>query len=83
MEVFHRMAYLAAGKLLGASADRRITNEQLAEELEQVALSDPDLADHYARVAAALPALQAQRALEDAEVESAPRISQIDRTRAA
>ena len=83
MEVFHRMACLAAAKLLGASADGRITNEQLAAQLEQMALSDPDLAEHYARMAAALPALQVQRALEDAEVESAQRISQVDRPRAA
>ena len=32
---------------------------------------DPDLAEHYARIAAAVPALQAQRALEDAEIDSA------------
>ena len=82
MEVFHRMAYLAAGKLLGASAGRRITNEQLAEQLEQMALSDPDLAEHYTRMAAALPALHIQRAVEDAEVESA-RTPQVDRPQAA
>lgn len=83
MEVFHRMAYLAAGRLLGASAGRRITNEQLAVQLEEMALSDPDLSEHYARATAALPAFQVQRDMEDAEVESAQRISQIDRTRAA
>ncbi len=83
MEVFHRMAYLAAAKLLGASAGRRITNEQLAAELEQMALSDPDLAEHYARMAAALPAIQVQRAAEDAEVEAALRISPVDRPQAA
>ena len=33
MELFHRMAYLASAKLMGASANRRITNEQLAKEL--------------------------------------------------
>ncbi len=83
MEVFHRMAHLAAGRLLGASAETRITNRQLAEQLEQMALSDPDLAEHYARTAAALPALQIQRAVEDAEVESARRISPLDRPQAA
>ena len=83
MEVFHRMAHLAAGKLLGASAGRRITTEQLAEQLEQMALSDPDLAEHYARLAAALPALQVQRALEDVEMEATPRIRWFDRTWAA
>ena len=83
MELFHRMAYLAAANLLGASAERRITNEQLSEQLEQMALSDPELAEHYARMAAALPALQVQRALEDIEVESAQRVSPPERTRAA
>ena len=83
MEVFHRMACLAAANLLGASAARRITNQQLAEQLEQMALSDPDLAEHYARMAAALPALQVQRAMEDVEVESTQRISPVDRPRAA
>ena len=57
--------------------------EQLAEQLEQMALSDPDLAEHYARLAAALPALQVQRALEDVELEATPRISLVDRTWAA
>ena len=56
MDVFHRMAYMAAARLMGTSAGRRITNEQLAGELEQVALSDPELAEHYARLAAAVPA---------------------------
>ncbi len=83
MKVFHRMANLAAAKLLGASAGRRITNEQLAEQLEQMVLGDPELAEHYGRLAAALPALRAQRALEDAEVESAQRVSQVDVPRAA
>jgi hypothetical protein len=83
MEVFHRMAYLAAANLMGASASKRITNEQLAEQLEEMALSDPDLAEHYASMAAGLPALQAQRAAEDAEMESAPRTSQTDVPRAA
>ena len=83
MEVFRRMSCLAAANLLGASAERRITNEQLAEQLEQLALSDPDLAEHYARMAAALPALQVQRAMEDIEVESTQRISPADRPRAA
>ena len=83
MEVFHRMAYLAAGELLGASAGRRITNEQLAQRLEQTALSDPDLAEHYARMAAALSAIQAQRAMEDAELESALPVPQAERPKAA
>jgi len=83
MELFHRMANLAAANLLGASAERRITNKQLSEQLEQMALSDPDLTEHYARMAAALPALQVQRALEDIEVESAQRLSPVDRPRAA
>ncbi len=83
MELFHRMAYMAAANLLGASAERRITNEQLSEQLEQMALSDPELAEHYARMAAAVPVLQVQRALEDIEVESPPRNSPADRPRAA
>jgi hypothetical protein len=83
MDVFHRMAYLAAGNLLGASAEERVTNEQLAVQLEQMALSDPDLAEHYARMAAAVPALQMQRAVEDVEVDSSRRTSPLDRPRAA
>ena len=71
MDVFHRMAYFAAAKLMGTSASRRITNEQLAAELERIALDDPDLAEHYARLAAAAPPLQVQRAMEDLEIESA------------
>jgi len=83
MEVFRRMACLAAANLLGASASRRITNEQLAEQLEQLALSDPDLAEHYARMAAAVPAFQVQRAMEDVELEPTQRILPADRPRAA
>ena len=83
MELFHRMAYLAAANLMGASAERRITNEQLAEQLEQMALSDPDLAEHYGRMVAALPALQVQRDLEDIEMEPAQPISPAGRPRAA
>jgi hypothetical protein len=77
------MAYLAAANLLGASAERRITNEQLSEQLEQMALSDTELAEHYARMAAARPVLEVQRALEDTEIESAQRVSLVDRPRAA
>jgi hypothetical protein len=69
MELFRRMASMAAANLLGASAGRRITNEQLAAQFEQMAFSDPELAEHYARMAAAVPALQAQRAMEDAAME--------------
>jgi len=83
MELFHRMASLAAANLLGASAERRITNDQLSEQLELMALSDPDLAEHYSRLAAALPALQVQRAAEDIEVESTQRLPPVDRPRAA
>ncbi len=83
MELFHRMAYLASAQLQGVSARSRITNEKLAEELESLALSDSELAEHYARMAAALPALQAQRTLEDKEVGPSPLISPIDHPRAA
>ncbi len=83
MELFHRMAYLASAKLMGASANRRITNEQLATELQIMALADPELAAHYAALAGALPAFQAQRAQEDAEMETAPRAAPIDRPQAA
>jgi hypothetical protein len=69
MELFRRMASMASANLLGASAGQRITNAQLAAQLEQMALSDPELAEHYARLAAAVPSLQAQRAVEDAEME--------------
>jgi hypothetical protein len=77
------MAHMAAANLLGASAERRITNEQLSAELEQMALSDPDLAEHYARMAAAVPVLQVQRAMEDVEIESALRAALANGPRAA
>jgi hypothetical protein len=83
MDLFHRMAYLAAANLMGASAELRISNQQLSAELEQMALSDPELAEHYARMMAALPALAAQRAVEDAEVKSAQQVPPIERPRAA
>jgi hypothetical protein len=83
MEVFQRMAHMAAARLLGASAERRITNKQLAQQLEQMALSDPELAQHYVRMAAAVPALQVQRAMEDSELESSAGISLLDTPRAA
>ncbi len=67
MTVFTKMASMASSRLLGASAERRISNEQLAEQMAEMALNDPELAAHYARLAAAAPALQAQRAREDAE----------------
>jgi hypothetical protein len=73
MDIFRRMASMAAANLLGASAGRRITNEQLALQLEQMALTDPELAEHYARLAAAVPALEAQRAVEDAALAPPPR----------
>ena len=74
---------MAAANLLGASAERRITNEQLSAELEQMALSDPDLAEHYARMAAAVPVLQVQRAMEDVEIESALHVPRASGPRAA
>ena len=83
MQLFNRMAYLAAANLMGLSPQRRLSNEQLSEQLEQMALSDPELAEHYARMAAALPALQAQRAMEDAEIASATQIAARDKPRAA
>jgi hypothetical protein len=83
MELFHQMAYLASAELLGVSARHRITNQKLAEELESLALSDRELAEHYACLVGALPALQAQRALEDTEVGASPLISPMDHPRAA
>jgi hypothetical protein len=83
MELFHRMAYLASAELLGVSARHRITNEKLAEELESIALGDPELAEHYAHLVGALPALRAQRAMEDGEVGTSPLISPTDHPRAA
>jgi hypothetical protein len=70
MELFSRMASRAAADLLGSSADERISNADLARQLEQMALDDPELAAHYARMAAALPAFQVQRAQEDLEMEA-------------
>ncbi len=67
MKVFTKMAWLASSRLLGASAERRISNEQLAEQMAEMALNDPELAAHCARMAAAVPSLRAQRASEDAE----------------
>ncbi|MGO9111441.1 MAG: hypothetical protein ACLP9L_19615 [Thermoguttaceae bacterium] len=66
MRVFSRMAAVAASRLLGGSAESRWSNEQLAKQLEEMALDDPELAAHYRGLAAAVPALQAVRLLEDA-----------------
>jgi hypothetical protein len=60
------MASLAASQLLGGSAESRWSDEQLAEQLQKMALDDPELAAHYQRLAEAVPALQAARLLEDA-----------------
>jgi hypothetical protein len=67
MKVFTKLAWMASSCLLGASAEMRINNEQLADRMAEMALNDPELAAHYARMAAAVPALRAQRAREDAE----------------
>ena len=66
MNVFKRMASVAASQLLGASAESRWSNEQLAKHLEEMALDDPELTAHYRRLAEAVPALQAVRMMEDA-----------------
>jgi len=66
MNVFRNMASVAASQLLGGSAESRWSNEQLAKQLEVMALEDPELAAHYRRLAEAVPALQAARLLEDA-----------------
>lgn len=71
MKAFREMAALASRQLLGASSGRRISNGELARLMEEIALNDPELAEHYARMAAARPVLQAQRAAEDAEIRSA------------
>ena len=67
MKLFERMANLAAANLLGASAERRITNRQLSEELEQMALSDPELVGHYAwlRIPEFLVAIAVPRAAKE------------------
>jgi len=66
MNVFRKMASVAASELLGGSAENRCTDEQLAKELEEMALEDPELAAHYQRLAEAIPALQSVRMIEDA-----------------
>jgi len=66
MILFKRMASVAASQLLGGSAESRCSNEQLAKQLEEMALDDPELAAHFQRLADALPALQAVRLQEDA-----------------
>jgi hypothetical protein len=65
MRVFAEMASIASSHLLGASAEGRISNEQLAEQMAEIALHDPELAEHYARMAAAQPALRTQRGRDD------------------
>jgi len=57
---------MAASQLLGGSAESRWSNEQVAKQLEEMALDDPELAAHYRDLAEAAPALQAVRLLEDA-----------------
>ena len=81
MNVFRTMASVAASQLLGGSAESRWSNEQLACELEGIALDDPELAAHYRRLAEALPALQALRSQEDAALDPGP--SPLDRPKAA
>jgi hypothetical protein len=81
MNVFNMMASVAANQLLGASAESRWSNEQLARQLEKLALDDPELAAHYQRLAEAVPALQAARLLEDAAMEPGP--SKFDQPKAA
>jgi len=71
MRVFQQMAAMASSRLLGASAEFRISNSELANLMEEIALRDPELVAHYARLTAALPALQSQRAAEDAEIATA------------
>jgi hypothetical protein len=66
MNVFNRMAEMASSRLLGASAESRWSNDQLARHLEKMALDDPELSAHYQRLAKAVPVLQAARMLEDA-----------------
>ena len=66
MNVFRKMASVAASQLLGGSAESRWSNEQLAQQLEAMAFDDPELAAHYRRLAEAVPALQAVRMMEDA-----------------
>jgi hypothetical protein len=65
MNLFNRLAAYAAARLLGTSADRRISNVQLAGELEHMALSDPDLAEHYAREARMGHVFNRLRSMED------------------
>jgi hypothetical protein len=65
MNLFNRIAAYAAARLLGSSADRRISTVQLAGELEQMALSDPDLAEHYARQLKNRDIFRAWRATEE------------------
>jgi hypothetical protein len=81
MNVFKVMASVAANQLLGGSAESRCSNEQLARQLEEMALDDPELAAHYRRLAEAVPALQAARLLEDAALEPDP--SKFDTPKAA
>ncbi len=66
MRVFRTMAAVAASQLLGGSAESRWSNEQLAKQLEEMALDDPELAAHYQGLVKALPALKAVRSMEDA-----------------
>ncbi|MGO9113771.1 MAG: hypothetical protein ACLP9L_31460 [Thermoguttaceae bacterium] len=67
MRVFTEMASVASSRLLGASAEGRISNEELAQQMAQMALNDPELAAHYARMAGTARTLRVQRAREDAE----------------
>lgn len=62
------MARFAAAELLGRSAGNRISLPQLAAQMEEMAVNDPELAEHFRRQAAALPALRALRAIEDREI---------------
>jgi hypothetical protein len=75
MKSFSDTTPRASLPVLNDSSKSRISDAECANSKGKMALADPDLAEHYARVAAALPALEAQRALEDAEIESATKPS--------
>lgn len=65
MYVFQRLAGLAASQLLGRTAENPASLDELAGSFESIALDDPELAEHYKRLAETGEKIQAVRLLEE------------------
>lgn len=66
MNVFKKIAGLAASELLGRSADNPASVDDLADKMESIALDDPELAEHYKRLEESGPVMETVRLEEEA-----------------